>query len=802
MILWLLGVALALDVTVVPVEGPLLQGRPTLVEALVLDDFGQVVPIDAIELDETELVAVAPDETPPRYLLLPPLEVEQVELRVRVGENRLNTTLPVQPRPSSALQVPERILVFEGEPLVVPLDGVPGLRADEIEVYSSEPVEVSVEGEETLQATVRLSGQGARAVLLALRRRGDPSWPAMTRVLVSRRVPLAFDLEPGGTLSARVGERHYGPATVDLDGRARLSVVQRPGETSASVTVSDDLGNALTSSLLLSSKPLAPALLLPDRVPRPGDPAPVVFVASTDEEGRWSSRALPPCSVGEHPLPVHAYDQGRWVAALGADPFEQPAEISCVLPGGTSTRLLVPPPGRPERLELRVEPPTLSADRPRATVELTLRDALGDRLSADHLALSAELGTIEDPRIEGATLRAEYRIPSEDRDVDVLRASLRPPASKGPPDELRILPVLGPDGLRVHAMVLDDARRPILEAPVSIRLGNVHYELSTDEAGRASALFPAPTRTGIARAQSGSFEAQAVVWPSMQPRVPLEVLGTQTEVSIGSGEVASIRILHEERVAEVGRAEPLRFRLELLDRRGRPVEEVTPRVSVSEGTLGPLERQRDGRLFVPWRPPVEGRARVVTLRVESPSGKAGAVTEIRLLPRMPRLLVGLSAGASTNLSALSSPVVGAEVEVGLGRRLHGALFRAGLSSLGYSRDIETSVGQGRTRLVLFPVHIAGLVRRPAGPFHLHAGGGLVVAPFRAEQRFEDQRLAPRTSLTPPGLIGIVGMTRTLGDVELLFEGRYQWIRSQGTASSFRGQVGGLGASLGFRLRID
>lgn len=804
-LLLLLGIAAAFDAYIIPVDGPAVVGRPAVIEVLALDSFAQQVEILAVELDGEPLLAARPGTVVQRFILPAPREPGSLSLTVRTQDHAESAAVVIGERPGPRLVLPDRVEVDEEREVVVPLDAPAGTRPDQVHAFASEAGALEVIERDGLFLRFAAQERGARAALIGATLKAEPADPVFTRVSYTRSVPLAFDLEPGASLRAQVGGRRYGPAAPGADGMARLKVLQRPGETSARLTVADDLGNELQSSLLLSTRPEAPALLLPENLVRAGSPAPGLLVAMALVDGSWRSAPTPSCTYDGSVARTTPAGAGRWRVEPPALIIDQrPVHVRCQGPDGEVQAELRPPPGTPQRLAARFSPTQVSADRPRAEVEILLLDAYDQRLPIDHVEITAIAGSLQDGRADDRVYRADYRLEDTERGQDRITASWSPPPGKGSAHAIEVMPIPTSDGIQLVSSVRDQDLRPLAGVPVRLRLGETSLVVDTDSRGVAKAAFSPPSSPTVVSATAAGRTTATWFWSTRPaPQIPPgPALFAAAELEIVDGEVSSLSIRPSARSAETGQGSPVTLLLDLRDKSGRMVHDVVPVVEASEGVLGPVQSTREGRVSVTWQPPVETRSRVATITARTPSSGAQGQVEIRLTPRVPRLLVGISAGASSNLRALSSPSIGGEVEIGVSTALRGLMVRAGLSSLSYRRDVESTVGEGRATIRLLPLHVAGLVRRPTGPVDLHAGGGVVVAPFRAEQRFGEDRLPARYGVTIPGLIGIVGASRRIGDVDLMLEGRYQWILSEGAVSGFAGQLGGLGAHVGFRLRID
>lgn len=812
MIVWLLAVALAVDLTVTPVDGPAHTARETIAQVLAVDDRGEPLPLTDVRVSQGTLRRAETVEAPPgaqAWIWTPPSVAGAITWSAQTPDGDATTSVLVTPPPAPIIRVPERLVVRPGAPIELPVVSDVPVEPGDLDVHVSEPASVSVTPTDT-GALVRItaSGQGARSLLVAVAHSARWSDLVATRVAMVDRHQLRFDLEPGATLTVRLGGRTYGPFLAGPRGGVEAVIDQRPGETTAELVVADDLGNELVSPYVLSARAAGPVLLVPLRAPLHLEPLSQVRVLAVNASGAWLSAPAPTCTIDRSVALTAPVTTGHWRVQPVGGPLGAEARVACQTPEREVARSMPFGTGRPRSLQIEVWPQTLNADSLRAEVTAHALDGRGERLSDAAIALSARLGTLDQVTGGDGAVRATYLASDQAvrRGQDTLRASLFSPTGHGAVQHLSLsYAASSSGGVALTAVALDARGHPVPEATVDLALGEVLTRVITDGRGRASAeLAPLQAAAMTARARVGAVVRQVIVVRGRDYGPPADAPDLQVvrKVPITRGRIATLQIEPADRVISAARGAELEVVIRQYDRSEALVDDLIPRVEVSGGSVDSPRRRPDGSYVVVVRPPIGERTRAVTLTASSPSGEASASTQILVESAPVRLALGLAAGMSSNLQSLRSPIVSIDADIGTSRVLPGTMLRLSASTLGYAREVETGVGRSRQQLTLIPLTVAGAIRRPVGPVALQAGVGFLVTPFRAEERFDDQRLPQRTGLLTPGLVGLFGAAVDLGGGEIMVESRFNWMISQGGATGFQGQLGGIAGVLGYRLRID
>jgi hypothetical protein len=804
-----LGLALAAELAVVPVDGQVIAGRPTLVEVAAFDDDGSPIAVEGLAVGAGTLVPWEPGaDGAATWWWSPPMRGGEASFSAETAAGTATATLRVDPPPPPTLRLPPTIDALDGATVTIDVAFPRPLDPREIEVFTSEPAQVEAAAAPGgARLVVRPRAEGARVILVGVVA-GPRRELAVTRVLVARRHPLTFDLEAGARLAVRIGGRRHGPVRAGPDGQVRLSVDQRPGETTAELTVTDDLGNELVSPYVLAARAAGAVLVVPRRAPVPGSPSPEVLVHAARPNGTWHTAPAPACTLGGAAVGVTATGEGSWRLDLPpALPEGAGARVACATPEGEGEALLVPRAGVPTSLRVEVWPPRVSLDSPRADVSVHLVDGLGERLPTTGVQVAAERGALEVRPFAGPSLRAEYLLPTTYAgDEDRVRATLSRPMGDGPVREVRLGHDAGALGFRaLTAQALDAEGRPLAGIPLRFAIGDARAQATTDARGRATVQVPLDgAATATVTAGDGAPAAARLVHPRLGPASPgpsIPDLSGEARILVERGRVAAVQVTTEAVRVIAGSAESTPILVRLFDRAGAVVPEVVPVMRVDRGELEPPRALADGSYLVLYRPPPDGWGRTATLTATSPSGGAQAVLALPIQAPPARVALSLAGGYTTNFGALSSPVAALDLDVGLpGGR--GAAVRVGLASFGYRGETTTEVGRLERRLVLIPLTVGMTLRRAVGPIALHGGAGGLVVPFRVDETLDDARLPQRAGVVGGGFVVFAGVAARTGPGEIGVDLRWNGIDSQSGRTGFAGRHGGLAALLGYRIVID
>jgi hypothetical protein len=208
-------------------------------------------------------------------------------------------------------------------------------------------------------------------------------------------------------------------------------------------------------------------------------------------------------------------------------------------------------------------------------------------------------------------------------------------------DADRARAVAGAGGFSVRATSRDAAGNP------SSELLRFETTLGTVTASGGEARIELPSSF------AGATDVRVTVRPKNR-----EQPFAQLSLPLAAAEPASARIdLPAQRAFADGQS-PVRLRLRIADRFGNPVADARPMVAVDAGTLGAAQPAGGGAYETSWVPPVSREHTQASVAVSA--GAAEGRAQLDLLPRVPRLALGVRAGALSNFSGLNSPVAGVE----------------------------------------------------------------------------------------------------------------------------------------------
>lgn len=807
--------ARALDVVLTTPDGDAVPGRPTRLHVAAIDDDGQPVRDLSVLAERGTVQPDAEPDLPPGVTgwLWTPGGPGDTRIEVAAGGASKAFQLPVRPLPDLDLGVPGRLESPAGAPVLLRLTdpGRPG--PDDLVISTSEPSDVDVrETGDALELRLRPEGQGARVLLVTLSDRRRPTRPQLVRVRIVDRPTLAFDVEPGARLTVRIGSRSYGPFEADPEGRVRASVEQRPGERSAEIVVTDDLGNTLITPYVLSAIAAPPMVVATLGDPLPGGRPPDVIVHATTVDGRaWTGRA-PECRVpgGAEPLPALRLVPGVWrVAGVGpARLTSDSLRLSCTLRDSRIDMRRRAPPGIPVALDLRVGPDPISLDFPVAEVTAHLVDAAGERISADAVQVSAERGAVRLEAPSGGSRRGEYRAGSQalvegsDRVVATWSRPLGEGRAAGVQVGHGVVPVVGL--LRVQGRAVDARGRPLPGAPVVLRAGASEWSGVADDRGWATAELPIPEGLlpMVVEARSGPWVARRLAPRSSPARGPgpgRPDLVDTVQITLTTGRAASIEIRTDDPVLYLRPGASMPVRIQVLDRGGQPIPNEVPALTVDHGRVGVPRPHPDGGFEAVYTPPPDASPRDVTLTARAGSGTATGAARLRLAAPPLRTAAGLGLGVISNLRRLTSPYLMLHVE----RRtfVDAVTFRGGVAVYGGAATVESDVATQRSRITLFPIQASALYRPQMGRWQLWGGATLQLVPYFTTRVQDEARLPALQGVLPPGVGLVLGVGRRIRGGEVMIE--LQPVFQFGAPSSgFTGQLGGLSSYLGYRAVFD
>ncbi|HJN73397.1 MAG TPA: hypothetical protein QGF58_05630 [Myxococcota bacterium] len=806
--LLLSGLALATEGLLVAERGDPVADVPAEL-LLVLHDGGLPARPAELEVDspDGEVLAVRPAVLPGVWELRVRSAPDVERFRVVVqadDEAPLRLEVPVGERPESGLTGPGRLEALTGEEVHIRLhsDDLPEPQDVRVAAPEGEVLGVERKGDALEIRWQPAALSDPRVVPVGVRdsrRPGAP--PEWTVVRLGARVPVSVTTEPGATLKLEVGGRVYGPATAGADGRVSVTVDIRPGETTASATVKDPLGNLQKSTITLARQPAPTLAALVEGSIVPGAPLPPIHLKAVTPTGHAFSAGDPTCHAsGGRELSIAEIGSGLWLATL--PPIEEDIlldlRVDCGLSdlATVSTRVAVQE-GMPARIVLRTWPQELTTDFPVSQVQAWLEDASGDRLEPRGLGLSARHGEITNTEREELSVRAEFQGDLEEPEDAVLAGWNHEPGT-GRAATLLIGHRSG-ESLEVQARALDTLGRPLAEVPLLLALGEDTALVSTDDRGFATADFEARGVPLALVVEAPGLQRRQLVVP-WSSGVPLSMtrpdLIAVAPVSIRTGRVRRVTLSTDRPVLLTGTGDTATLTIVLLDASGRPVVDEHVDIVVSEGIVTQPRAQADGSLKVVYAPPPGLSAGEVEIAVTAPDGSFDARIGLKLQPEPVARAPALHAGTIANLGAIAAPYIGLDLEQRLPLRTHVNMRLA----VGWYRDVAAIPDVGgdiELKMDLLPVSLSAHRRWSMGLWGAWTGAGLVVTPYRIERTFGGEPGGTELSLHRPGPTVYGGGGYRLRPGELYAELR--WLGVSSSAAEYDGQIGGLVAIAGIRV---
>jgi hypothetical protein len=830
--LWLLlapAWALAWDLKVVAEEGRLRAGWPGTVLVAVVDDAGvPVVEGVNVTLDGGVITrssaATAPGVT--AWTVVPVAARESVGVTVAWGGRSRTQRIAVVPWSASRLKVDEGVVVDaqRGEVSVL----VRGEDLPPPEQLAVVLTEGRVRRVERITLGLRLDleledSPYPRMLSLGVRDTRGAELPAWGSVVVQARQPLLIETEPGATVTVRIGGREYGPLLAGERGAVRVVVDQLPEEREAEILVRDQVGNEATQTRLMTSLAQPEILALVAGTRSAGAPAPPLFLHAVDAGGApWRGEA-PGCRTpGIGSLSVLPIQTGTWVVPVPVSGGQAALDVRvrCTLADRAQVDLAIPAtPGVPERLDLRLWPEELSADFPVADIAVSLLDGDGERLPfVGDVEVDATFGQVWLNEDGGPILRGEFQ---GDLVVEVgegeIVASWRAPAGAGPPSRFVVAPVSVPTSgvAQLQVRALDASQRPLAGLELQVDAGAGAALAVADDRGWARLKVAVPPGAGpveLGVSAEGRTARALVVrgaWPDQAPSSA--DLRAAVPVRVDPGRVATVEITLDPPVVYAGPRAKAEVTARFLDRAGNLATSALPTLSTSEGTLSAIPVTPDGASRWQLTPKPGFRERKITILARSDVLDVEESAELVVRPRPVKATLGVGGGLHTNFGDLLSPTLSLDASGrirvrssgGLSRPSHTRLFMFGSASW-YQVHEERSTGLdvvGDLRMYVLPISGGFAIRQeyPAQAFWVGLGGQVI--PYWGRLNYDEQLWARGGGVLPPALTGVLGYGVRVPGGEVVAELRGSSATSPGGATSFSGFVGGLSATIGYRVII-
>ncbi|MDP2311402.1 MAG: hypothetical protein Q8P41_00740 [Pseudomonadota bacterium] len=812
----LIASALAADVLLYAPDGPPEPGRPGTFEVVVLDGGRAVSGADVALLGpDTAVIAAEGEIAPGRYQFRYQSAAEDASaaLTVRVDDTTISSqTVPLAAVPAATYGVPAEVDAVVGTPRIEVR--FPRLRTEVVagarlaRASEGRVLEVRDDADGVVVVVEPGGERNARMLAVGLIDLEDPrARPAFALVRLRARPQLTLTAEPGSTVSVRIGKRSYGPFVADAAGAAAVSFDAWPGESAYEITVSDDLGNTQRSQgpLPVVTRPV------------------LVGVESTlaDQRGAelWLGAWTPTGAPWTGPVPLcrsgagvrsEAAVAGRGVyratvSAPAAGALFDP-RVECGL-ADASVALRVPLGAeRPDRIDLRVYPETLSADFPIAQVQAALLDRRGERVPPDALRLRARVGELQLEVADGA-VRGEYRgAAAVEAGGDTLSAAWDHPAGAGLAWALELHAAADTgDALVTLVRARDRQDRPLAATPVRVWLGELAVATVTDARGWARVVFPAlPPGPTIVRAETADGVARQVAWlpgaPQVLPDPTAPDLVARVELPIRAGRVRQVFLDVSPRPLRTGSGATAKVVVRMLDGAGNAVVDEPVTISASVGDVGFVETQADGTRVTVYRPPSTVLVDEV-VRITATTSAGTVSTDLELSPRPVIGSLGVSAGWISNLGVVSTPALSLTGTHHLGFLPRLLSVRVGVTAYAFETVVADPLADDiiTVNATMVPFDIGLSATERWGRRSLTAGLAAVVAPYAMNVDYGDDRGVAGIGLASPGLAVMGGGGYRLGNSEIYAEARLLLFTVGGQQVSFEGSLGGASLMAGYRL---
>ena len=636
-----------------------------------------------------------------------------------------------------------------------------------------------------------------------------PGAPASLGTVVLRaRTQIPVRTAPGTTVTVEVGSRTLQPVVADEDGRATVSAWIRPGDETARLRLADASGNVNTSTIRLGGdpRPHLVGLATPGQV---GERRPSVVVAATTATGRaWSGEA-PHCATPDgRPVALVAVGPGTWRGPLVADDLEL-GSVECHLGLHAQAIIRLPRPTvRPADLKLRVSPPEVDANSPGATIRAWVVDTAGDRLPVAAPTVTVDHGSLStDPTrsTSGVAVLQYDGTEAISRGGDVVRAAWTTPAGGGPARDLDLRWTRADGQLLVFGRLLDDAGRPLAEAPVVFTLGDISTDGAATDGPWSTGAFDVPSKPtwlSVRGLQSGRAVGAWIVPRTAGTELPSSAdLSASEPLRIVTGPVRRVGLQVNPPTLRTLDGQSATIVLELLDRDGNPVTDLPVELDASRGKLTPTRQRGDGRYEATFTPDREGDIGKVEIVARSPDDHFPATaTELELVADDIRRAPGLHIGWLAGSDGASSPWVSIDGDIPLEILPERVMLRASAGLYGLrAQASDPSTGQDLSVSAdLVPLGVGLLGRLPRGRFVTWAGASVLAVPYRIQVSVDATAGVRGLALAPPGAHAYTGAglrTRT-GEVD--FNLGYLFINTNAGDSGWQGSAGGLLTTVGYR----
>jgi hypothetical protein len=351
---------------------------------------------------------------------------------------------------------------------------------------------------------------------------------------------------------------------------------------------------------------------------------------------------------------------------------------------------------------------------------------------------------------------------------------------------------------------LDRRQQPLVGVAVQVTLGDQVLQGTTGIRGWVSLAWNPPLTPQVLSARAGYLTRRIALTPwadlvTVDPTGP-DLVAVQ-EVRVQAGRVREVYIDADPAVLHTGSGDTARITIRMLDRAGKPVRDEAVTVDADRGEITALKTLSDGTIEATYAPPQGLATGKVEVRAEGPDSSFAATTSLVLRPRPVRHSVSIVTGVIAGPGPRISPLVAIDYEThfpyvdrGLYVRASGAgwLARTTVPDPDRGGDVEL-------RMELLSLSVSVMGRWEQDLWTVWAGGGPQVVPYRLEIRYPGVTPVSGLGLHQPGLVAFAGGGRRFRAGEVFGEVRGFGVTAYTEDFGYEGQLGGVAASVGFRL---
>ncbi|QRN96966.1 hypothetical protein JRI60_49740 [Archangium violaceum] len=628
---------------------------------------------------------------------------------------------------------------------------------------------------------------------------------------VQRRQVLPLTgLPPLGRVEVRIGDTLHGPVRANAAGQAEVPVLLTPTHSQATVSTTAP-GQPEQQRLLplpVSSRPVV--LLVAEESSVEADGARGVRVWAFSIDGRGEPLDTPPSfSRIEGSFEPRRVAPGVHVGTFIPHPRATPGEAVLTAQAGNGEPASV-------RVELR------AGVKPSLTLEAASRELLADGASGTDITVRVQDG--QGRGLPGQPLRLQATrgevAPLQDRGDGTYLARYRAPVGGGeeqlvarldgvPPATLA-LTLRPPPRLTLETnareLPADGVTRLVLQLTARDTRGALAPDGTVVSLSTTLGLVPSSVRTREGRATvelvSGHQSGEALV------QARWENASASTSVRLVPGAPARLRVRTEEREVRCDGLDSAQVHLLVQDSHGNPLDGVPITLSAAgtQAEHGYFERVASlggGEFVSRFHAPTRCEGGLAT--VLAAAGEARGDARLTLASRTPRALT-VRLGAQSNFARLVQPSLELEGDLrpyALGERLAasaslqvawGRFSLQGETPLHEPFDLDASA-------LTTTVSVGARWLQPlTHTLSAYAGAGLDAHFVQINWTLSLEEGSQRQLSAVLGGHLRLGLTHSLGPGELVLQARYGLARLP-EEGAFRGPIGGLSASLGYRYPL-